>query len=260
MRLHAFVFAISLVTVPFAALAQTPTPPPPQPTPPPGWQPPDGADEPPAPGWHRPGEDAEGSVTAPDPDLRAVDVLPSEMRRQRRPSRLGEPGIAPTFALGVGARGVKNRPDLASASVDVWLGARFHPMVTSFAPFMAVGAEVNFRQMPQLDPAVAQEADGDGSYTEVVPEMRFGFAHLRRPHEKYFNTVFPNVELYGIAGWRIANRYNGNALRIGAGVSVPPLLIVLAEAPMPSMFEVTMDMDSAVSGRREFAFRFGWHF
>ena len=253
MRSHTLFFVTALVfAFPAAGLAQTPTPPPPQPTPPPGWHAPE--DEP-----YDGGDPAE-PVATPDPDLRAVDSLPPEMTRRHRPDGFGQPGISPTIGLSASVRSVKNRPDLATAAFDLWIGARFHPMVTSAGPFMAVGAELNFREIPALDPAVAE--GGERSYTEVVPEMRIGFAHLRRPHSDYVNVLFPNVELYGIAGWRIANRYNGHALRIGFGVSAPVVMALSAASgyPIPSMFEVTMDAASAYSGDREFAFRFGWHF
>lgn len=248
MRFPALLFVALAIALPAAAVAQTPTPPPPQPTPPPGWHAPD-EDEPPAP--------APEPAATPDPDLRAVDTLPPEMTR-RRPQGFGEPGFAPTLGVAAAFRSVENRSSLSTASIDLWLGVRFHPMVTAAGPFMAMGAEVNFREIPALDPIVAE--GGDRTYTEVVPEMRLGFAHLRRPHNEYINTLFPNVELYGIAGWRIANRYNGNALRVGAGVSVPVMMALSAAAgyPVPSMLEVTMD--TAFNGTEEYAFRFGWHF
>lgn len=240
------IVAILAFALPFAALAQaqTPTPPPPQPTPPPEWVAPAGAEP----------------VATPDPNLRAVDTLPPEMLRRRPQSPFAKPAVSPTFALALAARSVKSRPELGTPSLDVWAGARFHPFVTTAAPFMAMGAEVNFRQIPRVEGApLPQESS---SYTEVVPEMRWGFAFLRRPHDDYVNTVFPNVELYGITGWRIANRVDGHALRVGMGISSPALMILSAacEAPIPAMFEITMDVDSMYSGEREYAFRFGWHF
>jgi hypothetical protein len=253
MRFHALLLLVSVAfAFPAAALAQTPTPPPPQPTPPPGWQAPE--DEPPPPDDE---PDSAAPVATPDPNLRAVDTLPPDMQRR---DAFGKPGFAPTIAIAAGFRSVKNRPELATASFDLWAGLRFHPSVSSASPFMAMGAEVNFRTIPDLDPTVREGSDT--GYTEVVPEMRFGFAHLRQPHHDYVNVLFPNVELYGIAGWRIANRYNGHGLRLGVGVSAPIFMALTAASgyPCPSMFELTMDTESAFTGEREFAFRLGWHF
>lgn len=233
------IVAILALGLPFAAFAQTPTPPPPQPTPPPGWVVP---------------------TPTPDPELRATDTLPPEMLRRRDASPFGKPAISPTLAIAFGFRSVKNHPNAGTPSVDMWAGARFHPFVTQVAPFMAAGAEINFRQMPLVEGApLPQERT---SYTEIVPEMRWGFAFMRKPHEDYFNTVIPNVELYGITGWRIKNRVDGHALRLGMGISAPALMVLSAacEAPLPAMFEISMDVDSMHSGEREYAFRFGWHF
>ena len=245
------IVATLVFALPFAALAQTPTPPPPQPTPPPGWVTPD---ESPAP------EATPAPVATPDSELRATDTLPPEMLRRPPHSPFGEPAVSPTLAFALGVRSVKNRPDASTPSVDFWVGARFHPFVAKAAPFMAAGTEINIRTAPT--PVNAPLPAESTSYTEFVPEMRWGFAHLREPHGDYVNTVFPNVELYGITGWRIKNRIDGNALRLGFGISSPALMILSAacEAPIPAMFEVTMDVDSMYSGEREYAFRFGWHF
>lgn len=251
MRTSLAIVALILLAAPLGALAQTsstPTPPPPQPTPPPGWHAPDGDPGAPIP---RP----------PDPGLRATEVLPDEMLRRPRSQRpFGRPMVAPTLGIAIAARSVKNHEELSTSSVDFWLGARFHPFLAKAAPFVAFGTEVNIRELPRLEPLLPEQESV--TYTEFTPEMRWGFVFLRAPHRDYLNVVFPNVEVYGITGWRLANRHQGHALRIGVGVSAPIVtaLSVMAEVPLPAMLEVTMDADSLHSGEREFAVRFGWHF
>lgn len=217
--------------LPFAALAQTATfLPTPQPTPPPA---------------------SVAMTDAPDPELRAIDTLPPEMLR--RPGKSSWK-VVPTLAIAAGAH-TTTRAETGerTSSVDVWLGARFHPFTGFAGPFVAAGAEINLRN--HLRPGNAPLPRERVTYLELVPEMRWGFAFLPKPYEAYRNTVIPNLEIYGIAGWRIANRYNDNALRVGAGISAPGLM-----GPIPGMFEVTMDVDSAKSGVGEYAFRIGWHF
>lgn len=194
----------------------------------------------------------------------AADAFAHDADRPRRfelPRTFGEPAFAPTFAFAVGGRRVKGHPELDSPSLDFWLGGRMHPMVGPTSPFVALGAEMSFRTDPRLDPMVSDD-DDERMYAEVVPELRYGIAFMRKPYGGFANTVFPDVEIYGITGWRIANHLDGNALRLGAGISAPILLRESAKANtlVPSMFEVTMDVDSAVSGERDFAFRVGWHF
>lgn len=254
-----FLLILPILAAPFGAFAQeaTPTPYPTQPPPPPGWSKPDGVStNPPI------EESAPAPAPSPDPELRATEVLPDEMLRQprSRPRVIGRPMVSPTLAIAIAARGVKNHDELATSSVDFWLGGRMHPFIAAGTPFVAFGAEINIRELPQVEPVTPEQQTT--SYTEFVPEMRWGFAFLRSPHEDYFNVVFPNVELYGISGWRIANQYSGHALRLGVGVSAPIVsaLSLACEVPLPAMLELTMDVDSLHSGDREFALRFGWHF
>ena len=180
------------------------------------------------------------------------------------PKGFGRPVVAPTFGLSLSTRTVAHRPELEGASFDVWLGARVHAMSTRFTPFVAAGLEIDTRagSVETEDGVDLEQTESSESWVEIVPEMRMGWALVADPSTDYFNQVFPIVELYGIAGWRIANDRNGHAARLGVGVSAPMamLLGMACEVPMPAQLELLMDVDSFQTGEREVIFRFGWHF
>ena len=182
----------------------------------------------------------------------------------RRPPEFGKPVIVPTLGFSVGIRSVKNHPELASSSFDAWLGVRMHPFSATMTPFVAVGLEVDTRQYTEptrdLDPEPT-ERESD-TWTEIVPEMRVGWAFIGKPTTDYFNQVFPYVELYGIAGYRIPNGRDGGGARLGVGVSAPIVMLLglMCEFPLPAQLELLMDVDSFQNGRRDYIVRFGWHF
>lgn len=252
------------IAAPVHAQPASPTPPPAQPTPLPGETPvpvpPEyGGDPAPAPTPDpvaAPPESAPSFATPPEPAPAARPTVPPGFSR---------PVLAPTFAFSLSTRTAKHRSELDGMSIDVWLGARFHPVTAQASPFVALGAEINSRNgfyEPATNEVGSRQSGSGVTWAEVVPEMRFGWAYAASPATDYFNQVFPIIEVYGIAGWRLPNEHSGHAVRLGFGVSSPLVMVmgVAGQVPIPTQLELLMDVDSFTTGEREVVFRFGWHF
>lgn len=252
--------ALAQEPAPSPAAAATPTPFPAQPSPAPGETPvpvpPEYGGEP------APTPAATPAPAAPEGTAGSFSTAPAS---PKVPAGFGRPVLAPTFALSLSTRTVEHRPELEGASFDVWLGARLHAMSASATPFVALGMEIDTRAgrvAPESQEVGSETGEAGESWVEVVPEMRMGWAFVASPATDYFNQVFPIVEVYGIAGWRIANDRNGHAARLGVGISSPMAMLagVACEVPIPAQAELLMDVDSFQTGEREIIFRFGWHF
>ena len=201
------------------------TPPPPQPTPPP--PPREPFDEP--------------ALTAAD--VFADPVFPPPPRRLFE----GE-SVFPTVGISAATRYIGDRGTAPSG--DIWMGLRVHPLFGRVNPFVAVGVEMNVRPVR------------DERYTEIVPEIRVGLSYHRGPLDQYVNRLLPEVQVFGIAGWRTPNRHAGSAARVGIGISAPRIMPEWTELPplaAPTLIEVVFDTTSS-TGPREMAVRVGWHF
>src|SRR5207248_2638207 len=139
----------------------------------------------------------------------------------------------------------------SGSSVPLWLGIAMQTMPGHSVPFTAFGLEMNFRS-----------TFGGAHYTEYTPEIRAGLAVLRTPTGDYVNRMFPNVEVYGIGGWRLPNRFEAGGARLGLGISSPLLLLLVGETgcdvPLPTMLEGTVDY--GITPAPQYAFRMGWQF
>ena len=230
-----------LLLVPGVARAQTPTP---TPFPVQETAPTDPVEPPPT------GEPATEDAQPPAEDSFALGTA--------RPPRFEPPAIVPTIGIALAVNTSDRYPGVAAPSIPIWVGVSFLPSPNRFSPFTAVGVEVSQRTLVEGFPS----ANDHRSYYEFTPEMRMGVSWLRAPRDRYVNKMFPDVEVYGIGGWRIANQYQGHAARLGVGVSSPMLMALMTavcQTPVPAMVEVTMDVDS-FKGSRDYSLRFGWHF
>jgi len=200
---------------------------------------------------------------ANDDDLRAVDVLPRELlARADGSSRLRNinigltAGIAGTLRISKGGLDDRN----SKTSMDLWIGLRY-PRMERPTAFVSVGTEVGFRDFvrPKTESLEwEEEVDRTDSYTEVVPEVRFGYAVVE-PSLGFAMLVF---QTYAFTGYRVANRYNPAAVRIGFGVSSSfPIMLSTAmriPLPIPTTAEVIFDIPS--KGAAVPALRLGWVF
>lgn len=193
-----------------------------------------------------------------DPELRAVDVLPREMLADDS----GRSATRVPFGLTAGIAGCLrlNTERSGTGSVDLWVGIRF-PRVIYSTPFVSLGTEVGFRDHPRKLPENVEYIEDDvavDTYTQLVPEVRAGFVVL----DPEMGSAAHVFQLYGLAGYRIANRYDRAAMRVGAGVtSTLPLALLGAcgiPIPLPTTVEVILDLPSR--GGAEASVRFGFVF
>lgn len=192
-----------------------------------------------------------------DPELRAVDVLPREMLAEQPPAK----GPRIPFGLTAGLSGCWHPTSErgAKGSMDLWLGIRFPRLVRS-TPFVSLGTEVGFRDHPRDVPENVEYVDDVAvdSYTQLVPELRGGFVVL----DPSLGPAAQIFQIYGIGGYRIANRYDRAAVRVGVGVSSSLPLSVLGAMkiplPLPTTAEVVFDVPSR--GGTEVGLRLGFVF
>ena len=147
----------------------------------------------------------------------------------------------------------EREPALALGLPAFWIGLTLYPSPGRWAIFTSFGTEIAFGTL--------FDEDRERRYTEWVPEMRTGIAHMRAPYDSYFNHVFADVQLYFIAGWRIENPVFPEGARLGAGVTAPPLVLLgMAESclPMPTSFEMYADVAEGELPR--WGFRIGFQF
>lgn len=119
--------------------------------------------------------------------------------------------ISPTGSAGLSApvSGPVNRRFGALAG---WLGAAWHPRPgTAFSPYVALGSEFGW--------VIPPGRDLSESHFEVVPSVRGGWSLPPAPTTSYGSQTFPQMEIYGLAGYRLPNHLRGPALRVGVGIS-----------------------------------------
>ena len=139
-------------------------------------------------------------------------------------AQAGEPVFAPSLYVGLTNYGAEQ------FSLPVRLGVTALWRHGHIAPFVSV--------LHTFDLA------GPLGETVHVPGFRVGVALLLEDETSLVNHTFPALQLYGLAGARLAE-HQPDALRLGVGLSSPVLfgVSVLAEVPLPSTIEVYLDVE-----------------
>ena len=191
---------------------------------------------------------------------RAVDILPREMLASSGgPSRVSREiplgltaGIMGTLRLNKDEHG-------GNGSMDLWIGLRYPRMVRT-TPFVSLGTEIGFRDHVRAKDETLEweeETERTDAYTELVPEIRGGFVVV----EPSLGAAMLVFQLYGLGGYRLRNRYDPAAVRLGLGVSSSLPLTIAGfcniPLPIPTTAEVIIDFSS---GSAEPGLRLGWVF
>lgn len=192
-------------------------------------------------------------------DLRAVDVLPREMLSRNGGGGLRNVNVGLTAGI-MGTLRLNKDENGGNGSMDLWIGLRY-PRMERPTAFVSIGTEVGFRDYvrPKTESFEwEEEVDRTESYTEIVPEVRAGYVVVE-PSLGFAMLVF---QTYAFTGYRIANRYNPAAVRVGFGISSSfPIMLSTAmriPLPIPTTAEVMFDVPSR--GPTVPGLRLGWVF
>ena len=147
----------------------------------------------------------------------------------------------PTLTLGFGL------DDNDSAYFHSWVGVAHYSLGhDDTGTFASAGVEFDVRDW--------QGPKGDLTILDVRPTVRGGIAWTTGGK----HIVVPLASLYGLAGFHFASDIRPASLVVGVGLSVPALIALFAQAgvPMPTMIEVTCDLNEKDPAA---ALRFGWN-
>ena len=172
------------------------------------------------------------------------------------------PAVAPSFGIGetlsfnrygsVDPDSGEREATIAVGIPSLWMGITLYPSPGRWAMFTSFGTEVAFGTYVD---------EGTRKYTEWTPEVRTGIAHMRKPYDSYFNHVFTDVQLYLIGGWRLESAVQPEGVRIGAGVTAPPLVLLgFAETCFPAPTTLELYADVAEGELPRWGFRMAYQF
>lgn len=126
-------------------------------------------------------------------------------------------------------------PEVYYPGVGIWLGANYYPWPDTYNTFWSAGVKVESSQQLQ-----------GGRRVDVIPTVRSGFAWVRGDAARFDRRLLANLQIYGLAGWRIARRDHPARARAGIGVSSPRLspataYMLLYGVPLPNAIELVVD-------------------
>lgn len=147
-------------------------------------------------------------------------------------AKLTLPNLTPVANVSLGFN--LTNPFLDAPAFGLFLGANYYPWPDKYNAFWSLGLKVE------------QNPDITHNPMSIVPTARSGFAWIHGDPEKFWNKLLPNLQLYGLAGWRLPLDERGARGRVGVGVGSPrispaSLLMVLHGVPVPNQAEVIME-------------------
>jgi hypothetical protein len=188
-------------------------------------------------------------------------ALPAEAKRRRRSPPSGSEGYIDVTNFGVslglhfGALILDDyhlvRDEGALTFAGGWIGGTYHPRPKKVSPFVAVGTELGAVVPPSRVPG-----DRARIGVEVVPSARLGVALLSDD----LGHLFPDFELYVLGGYRIPNSVRGQAIRVGAGISIPAFARAQYKWIKIPFIPWMVDIFYDYSPRHEVGVRAGYHF
>lgn len=145
---------------------------------------------------------------------------------------LAWPDLTPVANVSIGFN--LTDPYLDAPAFGLFLGANYYPWPAKYNVFWSLGLKLE------------QNPDITHNPMSIVPTVRSGFAWIHGKPEKFWNKLLPNLQVYGLAGWRLPLDERGALGRVGVGVGSPrvapaSLLMVLHGVPVPNQAEVIME-------------------
>ena len=135
-------------------------------------------------------------------------------------------------------------PTIQKAGFGLWLGGNYYPWPDEFNAFWSLGLKVE------------NNPDIWGRPTDFIPTVRSGFAWLDGSPTRFKNQLLPNLQIYGLAGYRIPRDEREQRIRTGLGVSSPRLspataVMLLYGFPLPNQLEFLVDIDPIDPSKRD---------
>ena len=169
------------------------------------------------------------SLAERESDEASLELSPSRRYDRPEPVSFAWPDATPSVAVNMQYNMTSDA--VQKPGFGLWLGVNYYPWVDVFNTFWSAGIKIE------------NNPDVYGKPIDFVPTLRSGFAWLNGSPKRFKNQLLPNLQIYGLGGWRVSRDEDRDSrLRAGIGISSPRLspataFMLLYGVPLPNQLE-----------------------